>query len=274
MINWSEAGHKTARVLLTIGTIIRGILNIIPNLVISLPLTMLGLCLYKILATFVSSISLETCNDILMKLPLILQPGHPWASFCLLWVLISVMGFNFTCYQEFEDEYGRLPIMGLIILNVITFGTLYCMFIIPEETIKWVGWVGLPITWVLTWIMSELSSGGGGGGSSSHDYDNEPKQSKSFWQESRSERREETKPQVYNSEITYRIKVAKQITSNRVDVKVIEYKDGIEQSTGFTWSKTGVLQNWTSDSVVIKDGIIYRQYNIRGSIINSWQERR
>lgn len=59
---------------------------------------------------------------------------------------------------------------------------------------------------------------------------------------------------------------------NFVNIDVRYFDNGKNTNTGSTYSKTGKLQNWNESSVTIKDGVWYRQYGLKGEIINSWRD--
>lgn len=259
--NKQEIKDNIVKVLSSIFNIIRLIIKVFPFILLLYPIIQMGLYISKNILPLTPWIDKGWNDTFISHLPYIFQPiGHPWACFSLL--IISI--FLFMLLSQFFLQYlyreNIQEVWPYILVNIPVMGFLICIFIFTEITIKYCGWIGFVIC-LITIIYSYNSNG-------------EFIDTSNGLSIIEKEERKESSSKINQPEIEIVKKIvnAKQI-SNQVIYNVNEFENGRNTGRGNVYGFTGVLQNWNEMSVTVKDGVWFRQYGLRGEIINSWHER-
>lgn len=253
---------KTRKVLYIIKEIINKIIRIFPYTFILYPTIQLTLFIGKWILPLTPWLQLGWNDNFMSKVPIILYPtGHPWA-------FISI--FTFSCFivsklnenRDILDKY-YCPLWKNIIIDILIGGLYYVMFTYMEETVLWSGRLGI-IFLILHCILANFGFYGS-------DYVPSTNHSTNNFSGCSGESSYSLNVDVEPIERTSKITNVRQ-NGNFVNIDVRYFDNGKNTNTGSTYSKTGKLQNWNESSVTIKDGVWYRQYGLKGEIINSWRD--
>lgn len=262
-IDWEQAGHNTAFVLLYMWSITKSLIKAMPLLLGVFFLIQLGLGISSFILPFTPWFDWGWNAEFLKTLPYIMQPhGHPWASISISFCTV----FLYILMEEKTEESFRIEKLTFfnILFTLIIVAYFYAMFVIPEKVVEYAGICGcVAIVLYLIIVLNEGSGGGGGGGSCSD---------LSYYGSSDDDSEEET--YTYQKQevdtVEYKFIEVRQ-NGNFVLMRSAKFVNGSRDNGGFNeFSKTGVLQNWSESQVTILDGKWFRIWNPRNQQVRTW----
>ena len=153
-INWAEAGHKTANVLLKSWKIITPLIKIFPIVLLLFSITEIGLFISKNILPYTSNYNWGWNNAFIAKLPEIFRPTKQWFSQSL--VIIFSFVYSLSALQaNFSTKKQRIYFYNFIFSILVTIALCFPKFIYDINTYVFTSLV-LPIT-LNVLILGELS---------------------------------------------------------------------------------------------------------------------